>query len=196
MLWGCLPVRHKVLVTGGTTRLGLAIAAHLRECGWEVATSSHRPDSGADYIADFRGEWQLPEFDAIVNNAGLFTGPDADIMAVNYLSPKRIIAEKLAKNVVNILDSRILGASSEPVGAYCRSKWLLLHETLKFHDGVRVNAVAPGPVMAPTEVHEAAGPTPFGRPTPEAVAAAVRFLLEADYISGAVIPVDGGQHLL
>jgi len=189
-------VRHKVLVTGGTTRLGLAIAAHLRACGYEVAVSSHRPDAGADYLADFRGEWHLPKFDAIVNNAGLFAGSEAEIMAVNYLAPKRIIAEELAPNVVNILDNRILNLASEPEECYSRSKWLLLKETLKFHAGVRVNAVAPGPVIAPVAVHEAAGLTPFGRPTPEAVAATVRFLLESPTICGAVIPVDGGQHLL
>ena len=41
-----------VLVTGGTVRLGLAIAERLRAAGWRVITSSHRPDSGADIIAD------------------------------------------------------------------------------------------------------------------------------------------------
>ena len=41
-----------VLVTGGTTRIGKAIADALRAAGWRVITSSHRADSGADIVAD------------------------------------------------------------------------------------------------------------------------------------------------
>lgn len=186
----------RVLVTGGTVRLGRAIAAHLREKGYEVFTSSHRPEAGADFLVDFRGEWTLPRFDAIVNNAALFTGKEADLMAVNYLAPKRIIEEKLAGNIVNILDSRVIRGRGADGSVYARTKRLLLEETLKHHEGVRVNAVAPGPVMAPVAVHEAAGETPLGRPDPESVAAAVRFLLESPFTGGCVIPVDGGQHLL
>ena len=41
-----------VLVTGGTIRLGRAIAERLRADGWRVITSSHRADAGADIVAD------------------------------------------------------------------------------------------------------------------------------------------------
>ena len=186
----------KVLVTGGTVRLGLAIAAHLRDKGYEVYTTSHRQESGADFIVDFRKEWTLPKFDAIVNNAALFTGSEDDLTAVNYLAPKRTIDEKMAVNIVNILDSRVICGPREDYGAYARTKRMLLEETVKRHEGVRVNGVAPGPVIAPVAVKEPAGPTPLGRPTPEAVAEAVRFLLESEFTGGCVIPVDGGQHLL
>ena len=40
------------LVTGGTRRLGRAIADRLRADGWRVLTSSHRADAGADFVAD------------------------------------------------------------------------------------------------------------------------------------------------
>jgi 3-oxoacyl-[acyl-carrier protein] reductase/pteridine reductase len=65
---------------------------------------------------------------------------------------------------------------------------------------VRVNAVAPGPVLAPPEYGEAqkakiADRTLLDRwGTPEDVAHAVRYLLEADYVTGEVIYVDGGEH--
>ena len=62
---------------------------------------------------------------------------------------------------------------------------------------LRVNGVAPGPVLAPTEVHEKAGETLLDRrPTPEDVAAAVAYLLGAESVTGTIIPVDAGQHLL
>ena len=64
-----------------------------------------------------------------------------------------------------------------------------------FADTLRVNAVAPGPVLAPEGVREKAGDTPLGRPTVEAVAEAVAFLLDAESTTGCTIPVDGGQHL-
>ena len=40
------------VVTGGTTRIGLAVAGRLRAGGWQVLTSSHRTDAGADIVAD------------------------------------------------------------------------------------------------------------------------------------------------
>jgi len=66
---------------------------------------------------------------------------------------------------------------------------------------VRVNAVAPGPVLPPQEYTEkqiAAGAnrTLLKRwGTPEDVANAVVFLVRAPYITGVVLPVDGGERL-
>ena len=47
-----------------------------------------------------------------------------------------------------------------------------------------------------TSVEVAAGETLVGRPTPEDVARAVAYLLDAKSTTGAILPVDGGQHLL
>lgn len=185
----------KILVTGGTVRLGLAISSLLRERGFEVFTTSHRPDSGADFILDFRHELPSSSFDAIVNNAALFRGSDKDLMRVNFLAPKRIIEARLAPVVVNIIDSRVMSPGFTPRNAYEKSKALLLAETLAPHGAVRVNGVAPGPVIAPVAIREKAGLLPFGRPAPEAVARAVAFLIEEPSISGSVLAVDGGNHL-
>ena len=73
--------------------------------------------------------------------------------------------------------------------------------------GIRVNAVAPGPVwtplnaadegMTPEEVAEFGSPTPLERPAqPEEVAPAYVFLAsEADssFITGIILPVLGGE---
>jgi meso-butanediol dehydrogenase/(S,S)-butanediol dehydrogenase/diacetyl reductase len=58
--------------------------------------------------------------------------------------------------------------------------------------GIRVNAVAPGMIGSP-DLPDAAAGYPLGRTgTPEEVAAAVHFLAGAGFVTGAVLPVDGG----
>lgn len=119
-------------------------------------------------------------------------------------------------SVVNLLDSRILrggarpshedGVSSQDLmaelrSAYARSKLALLSAqrkiAMQFASVLCVNGVAPGPVLAPSNAHEKGGETLLdSRPTPEDVAAAVVYLLSAKSVTGAIIPVDSGQHLL
>jgi pteridine reductase len=66
---------------------------------------------------------------------------------------------------------------------------------------VRVNAVAPGVVLLPDEFDETVAEhlrktTPLGRfGTPEDVAQAVVYLLQADYVTGECLCVDGGRHV-
>lgn len=66
---------------------------------------------------------------------------------------------------------------------------------------VRVNAVAPGAVLLPESWDAAARErmertTPLERlGSPADVAAAVVFLLEADYVTGETLIVDGGRHV-
>lgn len=201
-----------VLVTGGTIRIGKAIADGLRARGWRVVTSSHRPEAGADVVADLSeplgaarlyaaaAEKAGGTLDAIVNNAALFTGDEAVLRAVNLESPKKLITmlagrEEGVGAVVNIVDLKpyetVYGETKRELADFTRRAACLFAATL------RVNAVAPGPVMAPTDVHEKAGETLLARrPTPTDVADAVAFLLEAASTTGCVLPVDSGQHLL
>ena len=66
---------------------------------------------------------------------------------------------------------------------------------------VRVNAVAPGVVLLPDgwseeEAEHLRSTTPLRRlGSPEDVAQAVVFLLEAQFITGEVVRVDGGRHI-
>ena len=202
-------------------RLGAAIAGRLRAEGWRVITSSHRADAGADIVADLAEPMGPAKLyaaalqilggtppDALVNNAALFTDDAAAIAAVNLEAPKKLTMLMAGREtgvgaVVNILDA---GAGdsrgpSDSSQAYFASKRSLLDFTRSaaamFAATLRVNGVAPGPVLAPTGVHVKAGETLLDRrPTAEDVAAAVSYLLDAESVTGAVIPVDAGQHLL
>ena len=111
-------------------------------------------------------------------------------------------------SIVNIGSINGIGAYGHP--AYSAAKAGLLHLTrclaVEYGPGnLRVNAVAPGTVRTraweqrladnPAVFDEVAGWYPLGRvATPLDVARAVAFLLSEDaaYITGAVLPVDGG----
>jgi NAD(P)-dependent dehydrogenase (short-subunit alcohol dehydrogenase family) len=68
-------------------------------------------------------------------------------------------------------------------------------------DNILVNAIAPGPIVAPVSTTEAEleaveAATPLGRWGGEAeIAKAVMGLLESDFITGETVRVDGGRHL-
>ncbi len=217
-------MKGTVLVTGGARRLGKAIADALRVCGWNVIAASRTspvPAFAVD-LAEPGGPARLfaaaraaaPDLCAVVNNAAVFSHdvelpPDEEsrLRAVNVDAP-RALTELLAAHgggaVVNILDCRALGRDKrDALGdtPYLRAKRELLAAThadaLRLAGRVRVNAVAPGPVLPPEACHERAGATPLGRhPTPQEVADAVAYLLSAKSTTGAVIPVDGGQSLI
>ena len=210
------PHRGTVLVTGGTVRIGKAIADAVRRAGWRVLVSSHRGDAGADIVADLSGPLaparlyasalaMAPDLCAIVNNAAIFDGAPAVLEAVNLTAPRKLTTllagrEGMVCSVVNILDSRTLGDAEDSDTPYVRTKRSLLAETRKsarlFAQSLRVNAVAPGPVLPPEGIHVAGGEMLLdARPTPEDVGEAVAYLLGAESVTGAVIPVDSGQHL-
>ena len=66
---------------------------------------------------------------------------------------------------------------------------------------VRVNAILPGPVMLPSdlpaEVRQQAieGTLVKREGSPEHIAQAVLFLVENDFVTGVVLPVDGGRSM-
>ena len=211
--------RRSVLVTGGTVRLGEAIAARLGAAGWQVLTSSHRHDAGADLVADladpsgatrlYAGALRLlggrPP-DALVNNAALFVGDEATLRRVNVESPNRLTTLMATREtgvgvVVNVLDAAALCEADGDATPYLASKRELLAATRRFAAlfaaTLRVNGVAPGPVLAPVGVRAKAGEMLLDRrPSVADVADAVAYLLGAEAVTGTVLPVDAGQHLL
>ena len=80
--------------------------------------------------------------------------------------------------------------------------WALTRQlALELAPAVRVNAVAPGPVLPPDgfppqKIAREAAKTLLGRwGSPEDVAGAVLYLARADFVTGQVLVVDGGQSL-
>ena len=72
---------------------------------------------------------------------------------------------------------------------------------LELAPAVRANAIAPGPVLPPAhftpeKIARDASRNPLGRwGSPRDVADAVLYLVKADFLTGVVLPVDGGESL-
>lgn len=158
--------------------------------------------------------------DLLVNSASLFfktpvesasekdwdTLLDSNLKGPFFLSAR--LGKKLAENrgtIVNIADWSAMRPYRD-YAAYCASKGDLVTLTKslarELAPHVRVNAVAPGPVLRPPDMDEAeaktiAGLTALGRwGTPQDIARAVAFLAENDYVNGQILVVDGGRSLV
>lgn len=160
---------------------------------------------------------QLGRVDIVINNASLFFRPGSpeDLAGaelyhqVNFLAPKQIL-EAWAKQdlpegcAVNILDQAVLNPGT---GGYWQSRYDLMHlgnslaRTLGERN-LRINAVAPGPLLPPywkpdSKMEKTLPTLPLHRPVAVAdFVNAVKLLCTSDSITGAILPVDCGQHLL
>jgi NAD(P)-dependent dehydrogenase (short-subunit alcohol dehydrogenase family) len=159
--------------------------------------------------------------DAVVNNASIFQDDDVESFSHATMeahwrantAPAVLLAQALHAHlgtdtrigcVVNLLDQKLWNPNPDHL-SYTLSKAALQAATvtlaLALAPRVRVCGVAPGVTLASgpmTEAQFAAAHrlTPLQRSsTPEDVAQAVRFLIEAPAITGTTLLVDGGQHL-
>ena len=156
----------------------------------------------------------------LVNNAAIFerdTIDDATAasferhMNINLLAPllltqafARQIPNGKQGNVINIADQRIFNLRPDFL-SYNLSKtglWTLTQTTaMALAPHIRVNAIGPGPTLANTrqttaqfKQQQLSVPLRYG-PTPDEIASAVLFILEAKSMTGEFISLDGGQHL-
>lgn len=160
--------------------------------------------------------------DCIVNNASLFEEDEFGAlsalafdrqMAVNFRAPVMLAAAfgQLLRaraergSVVNILDQKLFNLNPDYF-SYTLSK-LALKESIRMQamsaaPHLRVNAVAPGLSLLSGEQSQqnfdrAHRMTALGEGTrPQSVAEAVQFLACATQITGQILTVDDGQHLL
>jgi len=157
----------------------------------------------------------------LVNNASMFAADDIAtvdaagfdaIMAVNLRAPvllSRAFAETLPEDadgvIVNLLDQKLVNPNPDFL-SYTLSKYGLggLTTTLAMALGprIRVCGVAPGLTLpsanqTPSQFAAVHGRTPLGRGTTvDDIAGAVRYLVAAVAVTGEVVLVDGGQHLV
>lgn len=193
-----------------------ATAAEIRALGADCTLLRGDLGDPADLLR--LGE-EAADADVLVNSASIFPRtPLADltieafdeILAVNLRAPfflARTVGLEMKRRgrgaIVNIAD----WAARRPYTGYlpyCVSKAGLVAATeglaRSLAPEVRVNTVAPGPVMLPEDMTEETRRavlrgTPLAREgTPGDVARAVRFLVEgSDFITGAFLTVDGGR---
>ena len=125
---------------------------------------------------------------------------DGSFYCANAVAP--LMLRRGGGAIVNIVDMSAWHPFAGMI-AHTVGKSALLAMTnalaLELAPTITVNAVAPGPVLLPPSYSQAqadrvAGGTLLGRwGAAEDVSRAVRFLVEADYITGEVIRVDGGE---
>lgn len=198
---------------------GEALCVTLRTYGvraWCVAADLSCPEVASGFFEEVCT--RAGALDALVNNASLFTldktlsaHESERLFRVNVEQPVTLLrllhdhlkAREARGAAVNLLDQRIARVSKAAATPYELSKLLLAEATLKEAKAcaplLRVNAVAPGAILLPSETSnkEPAGHFPLGRrPAPSDVADAVRWLLDAESVTGQTLYVDGGQHLL
>ncbi len=237
---------RRVVVTGGASGIGLAVARRMVASGGTVCLVGRRPEAleaaveqlggaawafaadvgdaaAVDRLGDAVAE-RWGALDGLVNNAGLATmatlvetDPESwrRTFEVNvtgpYLLCRRlhgVLSRGRTPAVVNV--SSTLAEKAIPgMAAYNSAKAALNQLTrsvaLEWAPGIRVNAIMPAVVDTP--IHATRGLTPeevqgMGRfhpmqrvGTPEDVAAMVVYLLSDDaaWMTGAVVPVDGGM---
>jgi NAD(P)-dependent dehydrogenase (short-subunit alcohol dehydrogenase family) len=164
---------------------------------------------------------ELGPLSALVNSASLFENDDwysvsreswDKHMETNLRAPF-VLAQAFARQVprdghgaiVNLIDQRVLKPTPQ-FFSYSLSKaslkWLTTTLAQALAPRVRVNAVGPGPTIinarqSAADFARQRESTVLGRGAePQDVCDAVRYLLEASAVTGQMLAVDGGQHLI
>ena len=225
---------HKTaVITGGSKGIGKAIAQRfIKEGARVIVFDLEEPDYKVDFFSvDVRKEDHIKKAFAgikvlhiLINNAGIYSQATVeetskeelkDIFETNfygtYFMCKHAIPllKRTKGTVVNIASA--LGIAPEPSSpAYCSSKAAIVMLTKCMAqeyatDGIRVNAVLPGPIDTPllrcafssrNELGEYTKLNPMKRiGKPQEVASVALFLAsqEASYVTGGLYSVDGGE---
>jgi NAD(P)-dependent dehydrogenase (short-subunit alcohol dehydrogenase family) len=197
------------------------LVATIRDAGGRAAAfGADLADEEAVRLLLPRAERQLGPVGVLVNNAGVFVDDRVETatraswdnhLAVNLRAPFVLIQEfarrlpaEAGGVVVNLLDQRVWSPTPYFV-SYTLSKaglWTLTQTlALALAPRIRVNGIGPGPALpnarqSDEQFLRQCATMPLGRGTsPDEIAAALRFILEATAVTGQMIALDGGQHL-
>ena len=173
------------------------------------------PDSCTGVVAQAA---ELGELSVLINSAAIFPENDTinddlshwdQVMNLNLRAPL-LLSQAFAASkpqqahIINILDARINHPAGDHI-VYRLSKAGLWHLTeslaREFAPNIQVNGLALGAILPPPGAdgdHFArmAEQIPLKRTgNPQAIAEAVAFIVHQSFITGTVIPVDGGEFL-
>ena len=168
-----------------------------------------------------RAAKELGPLTALINSASLFENDDwqtatrktwDEHIEINLRAPlllSQLFGKQLPEgakgNIINIVDQRVLKPTPQFL-SYSLSKaglyWLTTTLAQGMGPRIRVNAVGPGPTLKNPRQSDA----DFNRQRdatilkhgaePADICATVRYLLEAEAVTGQMLAVDGGQHLI
>jgi NAD(P)-dependent dehydrogenase (short-subunit alcohol dehydrogenase family) len=195
------------------------LAGQLARAGgkaWAVGADLAQPEQVEQLVP--RALEQTGRLDVLVNSASVFPADSLqeatletaiENLRVNAWAPfalTRAFARHAGRGaVVNFLDTRVDGFDWKHV-SYILSKHALLLLTrmtaLEFAPKMRVNGVAPGLILPPPGEDESyleklAGTVPLRRHGNAAdITEAVLYLLRSEFVTGQVLFVDGGRHLM
>lgn len=199
-----------------------ALAKQIERSGGRAATLRADLDNPAqleELMA--RAHAALGPVTVLVNNVAVFEHDRATDftleqwdrqLAINLRAPvvlarqfARLLPADATGLIVNLLDQRI-AAPSRGYFSYTLSKLALAAATellaAALAPRVRVNGIAPGLTLISGAQSEAdferlVDRTPLGKgSSPDAIARALIYLLEAEVVTGQILFVDGGRHLV
>ena len=197
-------------------------AQQVRAFGREAAIVKcdlSREDQTATLVE--RAAAELGPLTALINSASLFEDDNwhsatrqswDDHIETNLRAPfvlaqhfARQLPENAQGSIINVIDQRVLKPTPQFL-SYSLSKaglhWLTTTLAQAMGPRIRVNAVGPGPTMKNPRQSDAdfarqREATVLGHGAePADICAAVRYLLSAGAVTGQMLAVDGGQHLI
>ena len=208
----------QVIVSGRDQTRGEEVVAGIEQAGDKARfiAADLSSEQSIDTLVQSAGQ-----VDVLVTSGGVFPfGPThetsrqtvEEVLSINVAATFQLVgklaplmAERGGGAIINV--STMVAAFGMPgMAAYGASKAAVSNLTqawaAEYAPAVRVNAISPGPTRTPgtepmgDQLDQLGSTVPLGRPaSAEEIAAAIVYLAsdDASYITGAILPVDGGR---